>query len=451
MCIKQVMNRLLHLTGWYNIGDLLNYGIIAGGAVVYAINDFVPNDSVGDIDVYINTREKFIALVQHLYAQYTVTRMEEISNSYDIENEEREVTVIHIHVNECSIPIQLILQEYTDFMDVIMSFDLDYVQCYIGTDGIIVRTDACAIAHNTRRVKYTEENNVGIHRLWKAYNKGFTTYIFGSPNYVYNSKKRKLSASEITPDSLKFIEARSQKREHMSMRSIAKICKLKFNKEYYTPLGVLSTVYAKQTITLQCKIIEHHEYEIRSKNDTLHKKHFIVIDPVYIADGVMVTICIFITSIESHEDIELLEDAEYCFVGELSISPRGLRFAVERICDVGRAIPNKFSHNTQITISSRMVKLLSPIKLIHQWMDVSTIGMIIQYHKSTRNENKIKVNAYKTFIRKFRKYGDIEEAVQYACANYDHDSNSHIYKSLTYDPKSMPQKTIQSMILHIDD
>ena len=188
--------------------DLLNYlserGVIAGGSVVYALNDFVPKSSVGDIDVFINNRTTFLEIIDHIKTQSPDIDVLAIQNYFDNFNEPGDkISVITLSNQQPSIVeqmsdlytaklfndicegkeeierpkkgninIQLILYKYSTPFDIINYFDLDYVQCAF-TQGNLYTTTICRNAHVKKQVMVGIEWPPVERRVQKALNKGF--------------------------------------------------------------------------------------------------------------------------------------------------------------------------------------------------------------------------------------------------------------------------------------
>lgn len=215
----------LFFSGIKLIKYLQKQGVIAGGSAVYAMNDFVPIDSVGDIDVFINDPHIFIDVLNHLKEKYEASFSSINSDLYynesddevdlscyyededypdflkenpvidddedddeerdlydeflDWKAENKKMSIVVAKIPECKISIQLVFQKYLTPVDVIKSFDLDYVQCAIYNNNSY-RTDICRESHRSRTVIRGTEFPLGFFRLEKAQKKGFKTPIFGN-------------------------------------------------------------------------------------------------------------------------------------------------------------------------------------------------------------------------------------------------------------------------------
>lgn len=187
-------------------------GVLAGGSIVYALNDFVPKESVGDIDVFINDKETFLQVLEDLRFCYRVDKIE-VTNPeqyYELSEEESEkISIVSVTLIEERVQIQLILQEYESPFDVIESFDLDYVQCALHKDKIF-QTEICKEAHFKRKILCGNEFPPSFKRLQKASQKGFKTVLIG--NEIRPIKYRPFEEA-LSKDQLEFMVKREKIRE----------------------------------------------------------------------------------------------------------------------------------------------------------------------------------------------------------------------------------------------
>lgn len=148
---------------------------IAGGAVCYALCDFVPAESVGDVDIFINSDEKLeqvLKLIEQYYPDATYwipTNRNACSNPYAYENAALTVKIGDNH------PLQLIRYDYLNIVDLITYFDMDYIQCAY-YDGKITTTSICDQAHKNKKIRYISPK-LRFGRLLKAVKKGFNCPI----------------------------------------------------------------------------------------------------------------------------------------------------------------------------------------------------------------------------------------------------------------------------------
>ena len=196
------------------IKSLSRIGVIAGGSVVYALNDFVPPDTVSDIDVFLPTKETFreafnllkeSGMITSVYLRCpktyneweyfrknTVTvidvQLMNFDTKYDVHLDGYRAFTFNYQPCTYSTPtfIQLIYQEFSHPTDVIASFDLDYVQCCF-SKGFIYRSRACVESHTQRRIK-TGYYIPRAARMEKGLLKGFDTTIIGKrTSYIGNA------------------------------------------------------------------------------------------------------------------------------------------------------------------------------------------------------------------------------------------------------------------------
>lgn len=157
-----IINRLASLFSENHSGTLeflSKIGVIAGGSMVYAINDFVPRDSVSDVDIFVPNVENFKNAVVFL------------NDKYKCKFYRYHGSVVSVDICE-KIKLQLIYKSYETPMDVIESFDMDYVQCCFH-DGNLYKTDRCIESHKDRKVYQFSGRELRSGRCKKAILKGF--------------------------------------------------------------------------------------------------------------------------------------------------------------------------------------------------------------------------------------------------------------------------------------
>ncbi len=221
-------NHLIKLSNLWSLDDRLplveklsNIGVIAGGSIVYTLNDFVPSDSVGDIDVYINDKQKFIDLINYIKFKYPV-EIEVINFSdYEQSSSFSEIGIVNITLPHERVKLQLILIEYDFPMQIIESFDLDYVQCAFFKDSIYT-TNQCNQAFHDRKIYIATEYPPSFKRLKKAISKGFSTILIGEESSHCESN---LLTEPLQIDELRYIT----RRKSVSVKNY-EICNLKVNK-----------------------------------------------------------------------------------------------------------------------------------------------------------------------------------------------------------------------------
>ena len=163
--------------------ELSDFGVIAGGSIVFALNKFVPLDSVGDIDVFVNSKENYdkcVTLLQTYFAPHFETIV------YD--DVHYNFAVLSVNISNKH-KLQIIYHEYETPVDIIDSFDLDYVQCAIH-NGNIYQTDRCVRSHKHRQIFEFSDIRFRNGRFRKAVDKGFKCPIVvgscaGNDGYHY--------------------------------------------------------------------------------------------------------------------------------------------------------------------------------------------------------------------------------------------------------------------------
>nr|QBK91705.1 MAG: tRNA nucleotidyltransferase/poly(A) polymerase [Pithovirus LCPAC304] len=162
------------------VWELQQYGVLAGGAIVYALCDFVPLETVGDIDVFVATVEIGKQVLSYLCEQYPIFHIEtpdsQATSRID-EPDGKTTSPVVSFVVEGALPIQIIVRSFECPMDVLESFDLDYVQCGIA-GGTLYQTSRCEMAHTTRKIRYFRDPTFRGGRLEKAIQKGFSAPLF---------------------------------------------------------------------------------------------------------------------------------------------------------------------------------------------------------------------------------------------------------------------------------
>jgi hypothetical protein len=154
------------------LSKLSNIGIIAGGSVVYALNSFVPKETVGDIDVFVNNKDDFRICRELIYENFPDCEL--ISNYYQFGI--NSISIIDIIILENYPPIQLILNKFVSHTELLEGFDMDYIQCGIH-NNIIHKTKWCIESHEKREILRVS-SNIKEGRLIKATLKNFKSIVF---------------------------------------------------------------------------------------------------------------------------------------------------------------------------------------------------------------------------------------------------------------------------------
>lgn len=181
-CIER-LSGLVHI-------DILNYaleigGLIAGGSVVFALNDFVPRETISDIDIFIPSVEAFRKMINYLSSVHGLV----IEYMCVWEQEENGIicsiaNCFFPNTKKKSLYIQLIYDPFNDPMNLLEFFDTDYVQCGLYKDQVLM-TNRCKRSHQDRRVyEFSDIKTFKNFRIMKAKNKGFSIpYVVSYNSY----------------------------------------------------------------------------------------------------------------------------------------------------------------------------------------------------------------------------------------------------------------------------
>lgn len=221
--------------------NITSHGAIAGGAMVYALNEFVPRESVGDIDIFVldgnSGIRSFWIIIEELTKFYSNYVSDFLNNNLikDVENIvsgyvdgqvkytmyskdnnkkthdgiDHEDTHSIININFLDIfNIQVIMSACNNIIDVLDNFDLDFVQCaYYNGKAII--SNKSKSAHERREVTILK-TPIRSDRIKKIYSKGFQLSKKGVANVLAKSRYIKMDevqnptqdTVEITPMSI---------------------------------------------------------------------------------------------------------------------------------------------------------------------------------------------------------------------------------------------------------
>lgn len=151
---------------------------VAGGSVVYVLNEYVHAVSVEDVDVYVPNRDftMFVEVARIIHA-YLVTRDPDLYMT-------RSASTLTFHVKYTdvyTVDIQLILSAYATLTDICTTFDFDYTMCglYLCKSNTIqcTRTEFAATAHATRKISRVLDRWYAFprfnSRIRKCIRKGF--------------------------------------------------------------------------------------------------------------------------------------------------------------------------------------------------------------------------------------------------------------------------------------
>lgn len=195
---NRITNRLAHIfTPIFNLNrtiihKLSQIGVIAGGSMVYALNEFVDKSSVSDIDVYLPTKSAFMEAVNVLVetgeqCSFNTMSSVQYGGEPNPDEDNPDISILNVKINSINAIYQLIYFEFESAFDVIRSFDLDFVQ--VGWyQGKVFRTKACITSHIAKQVLR------GYHvprknRIDKAILKGFSALPIGKEFKAIESYK----------------------------------------------------------------------------------------------------------------------------------------------------------------------------------------------------------------------------------------------------------------------
>lgn len=147
------------VSGYDIVDKVSKYGVIAGGAVTYSLNEFIEKPSQ-DIDVFIlnGDLESFRAVVKLLSDYYTI-------KDYRIYNSLLELET------STGLVWQLIFSGYKTVSELLSNFDMDYVRCGYHK-GIVTVTPEAQRAFDTKTIAVVAAR-IKSYRLKKAEAKGF--------------------------------------------------------------------------------------------------------------------------------------------------------------------------------------------------------------------------------------------------------------------------------------
>lgn len=176
--MEDLIERLTRFTGNSVLTHALqSYGMIAGGSMVYALNSFVPAESVNDIDIFLwDDSEKVHRLKKFIIDYYGVDSSGR--DNIRATHEAMGNVVTLTHRNRANIKIQLIFTEASSPMEILESFDFDYVQCGLH-NGKLYQTDRCKKSHKAQAVLTIRELMPKDGRCLNAIRKMFKCPLIG--------------------------------------------------------------------------------------------------------------------------------------------------------------------------------------------------------------------------------------------------------------------------------
>jgi hypothetical protein len=161
---------------------LSNLGVVTGGALVYALNDFVPKSTVGDVDVFLLGCDNEIKCLSYLLTINTCIRDLNLDATYASHGAST-TAVVDIKFAGENVNVQLIFTNMTNAEDVVNNFDLDYVQSYYYC-AKLYSSNSAALSYKKREISQFYTPSFKWGRFEKAAQKGFKTVAFGAETNV---------------------------------------------------------------------------------------------------------------------------------------------------------------------------------------------------------------------------------------------------------------------------
>lgn len=213
------------------LNELSTIGVIAGGSVVFALNNFVPSLSVSDIDLFCNSATSFIEALECIRKHCDDIKcfIFDGLNPYQL-------SVLTVSIPAEQVKYQLIYKEFKTPEDVINQFDIDYVQCAIHCDKLYI-TDECIESHLQKKVIKFHDLRFRNDRLLKAIKKGFACPIL-TDNLSFEFPIKSIRYNDIKKShisSLKgneYFETRDREITFLSINSL-EIIGFNFTKEWH--------------------------------------------------------------------------------------------------------------------------------------------------------------------------------------------------------------------------
>lgn len=445
-------DKLVNLWPFPRSRELLTYlsenGVIAGGSIVYSTNDFVPQKTVGDIDVFVHS-EKIKEVLKELEG-YPCQHYTFISPNVYFEGETvelgTEVSILHIPLGNGCIPLQIIIQDYDTPMDVIESFDLDYVQCGYSA-GKLWKTDICVRSHESREVRMVVEVPASLKRLDKAYRKKFKVCMIGekrndvqlkpvetSPTFAPIKRRKsstvtKICISNITVQKILFLRPKEIYEGMVKIYPSRFICQVDDEK------------WEQKLVPIRVKILEK-EYESRQ----------VIITPVIIGPY-EVSVC------RMMEKFFLDIGKTYTLLVDLYFTQSRAKFGIYGKYQHNRARPIVFSEYLEIKKDPG-----ATIPNLKHTLDIVNVDTV-EYIKARMKEIEytesdsvwIKYQAYSAFMYKYTKNTSKKEkeriykAVRYAASQMKYDRLKMMGYTPSYlGPDATNCETIKDLVKYVE-
>lgn len=154
--------------------SLQEKGFLAGGAMVFALNDWVPPNTVGDLDFFATSIDIANEMIDMICAHFSRDKPPAIERG-----EYATVWTFSAWGKKLiDVPIQVIYlkNDHPDCHSVLADFDIDAVQCGL-FGGEIYQTERCKNAHSNKQVSFVRANFNLTRRLFKLRRKGFKAPI----------------------------------------------------------------------------------------------------------------------------------------------------------------------------------------------------------------------------------------------------------------------------------
>lgn len=156
--------------------ELSNKGIIAGSSIASILlinNDF--KNQVQDIDIFVNNEKDF---------NDCLLILKDLKNTYKtyLFNEDY-YSIISVFNPESKLPFQIVMTKQKTALELITSFDMDYIQCSFHKGKIITTSAFDEVLKTGQSTKFNKDLPFS-HRISKTLDKGFSVPLFG----IYNKK-----------------------------------------------------------------------------------------------------------------------------------------------------------------------------------------------------------------------------------------------------------------------
>lgn len=172
--------------------ELQKIGTIAGSAVsAHLLSRFI--DKVGDIDLFVDTKDAFNAALDLLFDSSGIQCYVFAHEFINAQDSDPCISVVSVQHSSFKVPIQIVMHKDKNPLDLVAHFDMDYIQCGFH-NGIIYTTDAFDKVRQTgQSTQFNVSHPPRAYRLSKALDKGFSVPLYG----MYNSNGSPLSMTSV--------------------------------------------------------------------------------------------------------------------------------------------------------------------------------------------------------------------------------------------------------------